>query len=481
MQTQNLALVVAAVGALSIAGACGGSDSASQAPPVATTVIRPAGCAFDVATREDYKDWRPDHAATSGAANIRRVRLGLGGELVRGAGYTDPSRTIAVGWQTDDGDFGGEVRWGETPEPSAWSPESSATGVTWLTPQGLIGPNGDERMHEVYVCGLKPATRYYYQVRSGGEESEVYSFVTAPADPNSTVKIAVTGDSRGQHDNAWQLVERRVREAAPTLQLFSGDMVDLATSQVEWESWVDNAWKDDTGAASSFPTVLSLSTHGNHENHTPLYFGNVVIPQSPAMFPSYLEYFFSFDVGPVHVIVMDDFAIGSPSVDPEYASTLRDWLQADLDAANAHRQERPWIVVMHHHGEYSSSTHGEDPDVLRIREFFVPMWDAAHVNLVVNGHDHNYERTKPLRAPNGVDTPVEDPSGTTYIVCAGAGADGYGARTSSFTAYSASYTELNHIGVYGLLTASPSELRWQAHWIDASAETPVEPEVVFQR
>ena len=57
-------------------------------------------------------------------------------------------------------------------------------------------------MHEAYVCGLAPATTYYYRVGGGpaGDEvwSDVYCFTTTPSDPAAPVTIGVTGDSRGQ-------------------------------------------------------------------------------------------------------------------------------------------------------------------------------------------------------------------------------------------------------------------------------------------
>ena len=485
MNTPRAAAIAVVVGAASCAAlltaaGCQDSSSTPEPGPSSRKPFTPQGCEFEVAGRPEFKAWRADGIATGkGTANIRWVRLGLGGELTPGPGYADPSTSIAIAWQTDDGEFGTEVRWGTSPDPASWSAQDSATGITWLTPEGDLAPNGDERMHEVYLCGLTPATTYYYQVRGGAEASDVYSFTTVP-DASSEVRIAVTGDSRGQHRNAWQVLQRRVLERGVTMQLFSGDMVDLAPSQVEWEQWLDKAWRDDDGALSSLGQALMVPTHGNHENHTPLYYGNVVVPQSPRHQPDYLEHFYSFNVGPVHVIVVDDFAVVSPTIDPLYGDVLKQWLEADLAAAEQERAVRPWIIAVHHHAEYSSSNHGLDSDVLRGRAFFVPIWDAHHVDAVFVGHDHNYERTYALIGGSDVSTPTMDPTGTTYIICAGSGADGYSNGSSPFTASSAEYKDTTHLGLYGVLLASSTTLRWQPYWIDASGDNPVEPETLLR-
>src|SRR5262249_48728138 len=178
-------------------------------------------------------------------------------------------------------------------------------GVTWLTPAGELNSNGDARMHEAYVCGLKPATTYYYRVGGGpsGKESwsDVYTFTTTPADANAPVTIAVSGDSRGELNDAWRVLQRRVLAAGATLQLFSGDMINFAPDQGEWEKWLDSGWKDTDGSLLTLGQILTLSAHGNHDNHTALFFGNLVLPQDRAKYAKYGELFFSVDVGPAHI------------------------------------------------------------------------------------------------------------------------------------------------------------------------------------
>ncbi len=479
------ASVVVGAFACQSTSATGAAGSPAEGNGLTDGKYAPKGCSFSIAGRDEYKSLAADGPARgTGNAGIRRVRLGLGGNVTPGAGYADAATSVAIAWQTDDGDFGTEVRWGTTAEAGSWKAEDVATGITWLTPQGQLGPNGDQRMHESYLCGLTPGTKYYYQVRGGAEQSDVYSFTTAPADGTTPVRLAVTGDSRGQHANAWQILEHRLLGLGLTAQLFSGDMVNLAPSQVEWEQWVDKAWKDETGKPSALGQLLMLPTHGNHENHTPLYFGNVVLPQSPEVYPEYLEYFYSTNLGAVHLVVVDDFSVVSPGTDQNYASVVKKWLQDDLALANQNRSKQPWVVVMHHHPSYSSSDHGKDADVLRGRAFFAPIWDEGKVDMVFSGHDHDYERSLPLTAgadPNSPKVMSPGQGGTVYLVCAGSGADGYGESSSYFTGYSGTFGGETHLGVYGVLEASMTELCWQPYWIDDAGDTAAEPQTTLTK
>ena len=51
----------------------------------------------------------------------------------------------------------------------AWSRNATIyeVNIRQYTPEGTLNGMGDERMHEAYVCGLKPATTYYYRVGGG--------------------------------------------------------------------------------------------------------------------------------------------------------------------------------------------------------------------------------------------------------------------------------------------------------------------------
>lgn len=455
------------------ATATGGTGGAPPPDP-----YKPAGCQFEVMPRPEYTDWGIAMTDSAADPKIVRVRLGLGGNITAGQpGYADPSTSIGVAWETEEGTHASQIQWGSTPDPASWPKENAANGATWLTPPGLVNGTHDTRMHEVYLCGLTPKTTYYYRVGGGPEGAEVwsdvYSFTTTPAPGDGQVTIAVNGDARGQDGGAWRLYQKKVQQKGATLQLFSGDTVLFGQDQTEWEEWLDLGWKDESGNLLTLGQLLTLNTNGNHDNRATIFFGNLVMPQEPKKFPVFAELFYSFDVGPVHVTVVDDsFFVNSTTPDEDIAA-VTGWLEADLGAANANRAKVPWIVTLHHHGPFSSSNHGDDLDVLRGRAYFVPLFDKHHVDVDLAGHDHNYERSKPLTGP--AETPTVHDSakdGTVYLLCAGAGAEAYGSGTSAFTGVSKSYGDDGGIGAYAFLTADKTELWIESYELRADGTDP---------
>jgi 3',5'-cyclic AMP phosphodiesterase CpdA len=75
------------------------------------------------------------------------------------------------------------------------------------------------------------------------------------------------------------------------------------------------------------------------------------------------------------------------------------WLERTLAIAT----ER-WRIVMLHHPPYSAGYQGSDDDV---RRAFVPLFERYGVQLVLSGHDHDYQRSVPI-------------NGVTYVVTGGA-------------------------------------------------------------
>jgi hypothetical protein len=80
------------------------------------------------------------------------------------------------------------------------------------------------------------------------------------------------------------------------------------------------------------------------------------------------------------------FAFESTYPEPEQIR----WLEKELAASND-----DWKIVFFHHPLYSSGDrHGSD---FRLREVLEPLFVKYNVSVVLNGHDHFYERIKPQK------------------------------------------------------------------------------------
>ena len=135
------------------------------------------------------------------------------------------------------------------------------------------------------------------------------------------------------------------------------------------------------------------------------------------------------------------------------------------------------MLVVHHRGLYTTSKHADDTDVLDLRKTLAPIFDAHHVDLVINGHDHAFERSKPLRAgvdPRGAPTLVAAGQGTVYVVNAGAGADAYAIADAPFIEKAAKFGAGTAFdGLYGVLTLEGRKITVAAYGLTGAGNDPV--------
>lgn len=134
--------------------------------------------------------------------------------------------------------------------------------------------------------------------------------------------------------------------------------------------------------------------------------------------------YYSRRLGPVHLFLLDS---SRPGLFGPGSSEQLEWLDDTLASSDA-----PWRVVAMHHPPFSSGRHGSTPGA---QERLVPIFERHAVDLVLAGHDHDYERTEPL-------------GGVTYVV-SGGGCKLTKVGRSDFTAFAASILEFLHVEVDG--------------------------------
>ena len=121
----------------------------------------------------------------------------------------------------------------------------------------------------------------------------------------------------------------------------------------------------------------------------------------------------------------DVLFIGLDSNLPEDPVQLA-WLQSTLTESSAQ-----WIIAAMHHPPFSAGVHGSDEDT---RDTFVPLFEKYGVDLVLAGHDHDYQRSIAV-------------GGVTYVV-SGAGAKVRSTGSADFTAASAAVLHFVEIGIW---------------------------------
>lgn len=376
-----------------------------------------SGCGYSITTRAGAEPPRKATGHKGADPTPHQVHLGFVG---------DPMTSIVAQWRTmDETTRATEIRYAEGADLSADQLTEKKTGI-----QFGFRATGAEiyRIHQAHLCGLKPGTAYSYQVGTTGALSPVYTFRTAPdvaANPDAEVVFGFVGDSRDGYD-VWGQLVGQFQQRAPDLVLFSGDAVTVGITQFEWEEFFDRA-------EPLFARAPVISAHGNHEVNSVNYFSQFAMPGDQENF--------SFDYGYAHLTVANDTPV-DPGV---IAGATRDAIAADLEASKGAR----WKMLMNHQAFWSSATaHGSN---LTLQQQWGPLVDKYKLDLVLNGHDHEYEISKPI---SGGVVQTSNKDATVYVVGGGAGAELYDTGTAAFTAYA----EKTHSAAVIRVTRSSLEL-----------------------
>ena len=133
---------------------------------------------------------------------------------------------------------------------------------------------------------------------------------------------------------------------------------------------------------------------GNHEYHTPgaagyfTYFGAAASPLQAGC-TKYCRGFYSFNLGAWHIVALNS------EINHAAGSLQEKWLRADLA-----RNKSACTLAYWHRPLFSSGSHSNNSDV-------APLWNALYdygVDVVLNGHDHLYERFAPQNPQGKADS-----------------------------------------------------------------------------
>jgi len=130
--------------------------------------------------------------------------------------------------------------------------------------------------------------------------------------------------------------------------------------------------------------------------------------------------YYTFKYDPVQFFVLD----ANNNADWEKQMP---WLEDQLK-----RSQTPWKIVYSHYPMYSSGSHGANSE---LTDRLTPLFKKYGVQLYMSGHEHNYERSKPI-------------DGTTYLVNGNGGANIRPVESSKWTATSDSILGFTAIEVY---------------------------------
>ena len=189
--------------------------------------------------------------------------------------------------------------------------------------------------------------------------------------------------------------------------------VDVVTplGDNQYESGTLSAFQ--TSYAAAFGRFLPITwlVPGNHEYNTSGATGYYSYFGSRAGDPA--KGYYSYDVGAWHVVALNSncSAVGGCGA----GSAEETWLKADLAAHPALCTVAYW-----HHPRFSSGEHGDNTSVTALFQDLVD----AKAELVLSGHDHDYERFAPMTAAG-----VASDAGVRQFVVGSGGKNHYAITT----------------------------------------------------
>lgn len=307
------------------------------------------------------------------------------------------THTITVTWQTTTSTAGDTVLYDTEPHSGKVSLYQYSVNGSHRTYSGASG-----YIHDVELTLLMPNQTYYFLCgdSEGGYSSE-RSFQTGPPFcPYFDPTFIVGGDCRTQ-DWIRDIMSRTMNDFNPSFVLFVGDLVENGGSQSQWDSFFNHMhlyWISEKNL-----TIPIMPCLGNHESPFTEYFEQFALPGN--------EQWYSFDYGPnIHIVCLNS--------ETDLAGILeqKEWLENDL---STYSNRYIWKIVFFHRHPFNAS-HGAWTPAL---DYWVPLFDKYHVDLVFNGHSHAYYRSKPINwTKSQTEQQQAFKDGTVYVVSGGWGA-----------------------------------------------------------
>jgi hypothetical protein len=266
--------------------------------------------------------------------------------------------------------------------------------------------------HTILLDSLTASKTYFYRIKTGSTTlgDSTYFFKTAPA----------VGSS--EKFRFWSLGD--MYPGVTQERVYEAFLKHIGTNYTNFLMTVgDNTYNggSDGGFQSNFFDVYQKGTFmrqsplfmgiGNHD-----YGGYPHVQDNPEMgyyqifnlpskgelggVPSGSEAYYSFDYGNVHFISLDSFARGRDGkLLTDAGSEQLAWLIKDLE-----NTKQRWKIVYFHHAPYTRGTYDSDvwENLKQPRLVVTPVLEKYGVDLVLSGHSHVYERSKPIKGYTGL-------------------------------------------------------------------------------
>jgi len=295
--------------------------------------------------------------------------------------------------------------------------------VEFSAEKGLPTPrSADDSAHRYCrerVDGLRPDATLQFAIANRGFLGRKvrlgdWHSVQTPPTPEKSFRFLAFGDS-GNGSNTQRLVAERMIATKPDLVIHLGDLIYPAGAADDYKRNFFEPYRELLARVPFMPTL------GNHDVATDKGQPFLDVFDLPQNGPEGIqpERNFYFDFGCARFVGLDSNRESREEhgaiTEQEMREVVAPWLRGVLCGSKAR-----WKFVYFHHPPYTGSTHPASAQKF-VHDIFVPIFEECGVDVVFSGHNHLYERTKPIRG----DRIVPPGQGVVYIVSGAAGVSRY--------------------------------------------------------
>ncbi|HIW31995.1 MAG TPA: metallophosphoesterase family protein [Candidatus Paenibacillus intestinavium] len=347
--------------------------------------------------------------------------------------------TRIISWSSTQLEVQPYIDWVSSSEYDSWNSDHVITTAASVKE---YSNSNDETYYRYSVTLDHLQENMSYTYRVGGENKKLRSdnaiFTVYSADQEQFSFIHIT-DSQGETENDYQVWGKTLEKAINTLPeaqfiVHSGDMTEDPNIEQQWK-WFFQYSK-------SLKRLPFMPTTGNHEQLKGMassYHSHFKMPLNGAdKLIAETSYYFEYS-NMLYISMNTEGDINEQT----------SWLEQVLEE---HPQK--WIIVSMHRGVYGGSRFNEADD-------WVQLFDKYGVQLVLQGHNHEYSRSYPLidgKVVEGQSNPITE--GTVYVTMNASGTKFNEKKKDK--KYQAVHFQKG-LQMFGTVTVSATELNYNAY------------------
>ena len=242
--------------------------------------------------------------------------------------------------------------------------------------------------HKVHVENLEKGKAYSYKV--GAEQGYRYGAFVVEEEHAQSITAIHMSDAQTKDLtklNVWRNTFTKAVDTAGKeldLALYNGDQFDQnnSTGNNKKPSRVLRDTKALDVISDYKFNIPYMASAGNHEPSVPY----INYLTGDIDYSGYTDSgcYYSYDYDYAHFVVLNTNDISAAQIN---------WLKEDLEAA----KDAKWKVVTLHIAPYSTGDHSDASANQNIVKELTPVFSEKHVDLVLQAHDHTYNKTLPYK------------------------------------------------------------------------------------